>query len=149
MKKYTSYEQMIAEKLLKNPAALIPPPCVAIMEPCFKEYIPGVSITYIYPVLESFLNPRRTMQGGFIAAAFDNVLGTLAFLETKNMDMATLDLYVNYHRPAMAGEDLTITAFIKHRGKTRSFYTAEAYNSQGKLVATAATNIVALESNGL
>lgn len=148
MKKYTSYEQMIEDRVITGKNVQEEPPCVAVMKPTFKEYIPGESVTYIYPVLNQFLNPKKTMQGGFIAAAFDNVLGTLAFLETKSKSLATADLAVYYHRPAMAGENLTITAFIKHKGQNMVFITGEAYNSEGKLVATATTNLVAFESNG-
>lgn len=148
MKKYTSYEQMIADKVITGRIAEEQPPCVTVMKPVFKEYIPGESITYIYPVLDEFLNPRRTMQGGFIAAAFDNVLGTLAFLETKLKNLASADLAVYYHRPALAGEELTITAYLKHKGKNIVFLSGEAYNSDGKLVATATTNLVSFENNG-
>lgn len=148
MKRYTSYGEMIEDKLISGKNVLDQPPCVAVMKPSFKEYIPGESVTFIYPVLNEFLNPRQTMQGGFIAAAFDNVLGTLAFLESKTMSLATADLAVYFHRPAMAGDNLTITAYLKHKGRNIVFLSGEAFNSSGKLVATATTSLVSFENNG-
>jgi uncharacterized protein (TIGR00369 family) len=142
VKKYTSYDELVAEGIVKAQTTQNIPPCIAIMEPTFLEYNPGVSISYQYPVLEKFLNPQKTMQGGFLTAAFDNVMGTLAYLEAKSPQMSTLDLSVNFHRPALADDVLTITAFLKHKGKTVVSLTGEACNSQGKLVATATTNLI-------
>jgi len=118
------------------------PSCLSIMEPEIVEYHPGKSLTLSFPVLDMYLNGNKVMQGGFIAAAFDNVFGVLSFLEKENINMSTIDLQVNYHRPLTAGDRLVITAYLKHSGNTILGLYAECFNSEGKLAATATTNII-------
>ncbi|HHV72301.1 MAG TPA: hypothetical protein GXX38_06800 [Clostridia bacterium] len=48
--------------------------CLKLIKPKFINYTPGESLTYFCPVLHSYLNDRKIMQGGFISAAFDNAL---------------------------------------------------------------------------
>jgi len=54
-------------------------------------------------------------------------------------------LYTNYHRPIFAGDELIVTASIIVKGKTKIHMTAEAYNRENKLIATASTNYMYLK----
>lgn len=119
--------------------------CRDTMKPQFVEYVEGESFTSNYPVLEMYLNPRRSMQGGFIAAAFDNAFGALVYLTTGQMEMASVDLHLNYQRPIFEGDLLTVTVFLKSKGKTLVHASGEAHDRSGSLIATATTNIMILD----
>jgi uncharacterized protein (TIGR00369 family) len=144
MKKvYSDLQSLVTDGLLRVGNR---PQCVLTMQPEFVEYVEGESITYAYPVLPMYANPRQTMQGGFMAAAFDNAFGALVSLTTKRMDMASIDLELNYHRPIMVGDKLIIKVYIKSLGKTIVHLTGDAYDSQQNLVSSATTNIYLLNN---
>ena len=142
MIRYTDLQSMIEAGIIEKNRS--PSNCVVLMEREFIEYVVGESATYAYPVLEIFSNPRKAMQGGFIAAAFDNTFGGLVYLATKHIEMATIDLSVNYHKPIFENDQLTITAYLKSPGKTIIHLIGEAFNSKKELIATATTNILLL-----
>ena len=121
--------------------------CVLTMKPEFVEYIPTKSLTFKFPILEMFLNPRRSMQGGFVGAAFDNVFGILLLLETKRREMATVNLSINYLKPIFFGDELFIKVYIKSRGNKISSFYGEASNKEGKIIATSTTNIMSIDSD--
>lgn len=134
MTKINDYLQKYSSKPL--------PQCINIMEPEFIDYIPGKSLTLSFPVLDIFLNANEVMQGGFIGAAFDNVFGILTFLEKKFTNMSTINMQIDYHRPLVREDRLVITAHLKHKGNTIVSMYAEGFNAEGKLAATASTNII-------
>lgn len=137
MKKYTDYESMAKDGLIDPGVIANVPSCIKIMQARLVEYIPGEYVTFAFPVLEMFLNPRRSMQGGFISAAFDNAFGLLVFLTTKSGNIPTIDLNVNYHRPIFENDELIIKATIKSLGKNIVHVAGEGFNKDNKLVATA------------
>lgn len=118
------------------------PHCFSFMQARVIDYISGQSLTIGFPVRENYLNPARTMQGGFITAAFDNVFGPLCYLTTRTTTTTTLDINTSYHRPILEGDELIITATVKSSGKTKIHMVAEAYNQENKLIATATTNYI-------
>jgi len=117
-----------------------PPPCYLHMKARLVDYDPGLSLTVAFPVSESYLNPAGTMQGGFITAAFDNVFGPLCYLASGTRASAMVDINNSFHRPAFAGDELTITARVKTKGRTIIHLEAEACNQDQKLVASAHCN---------
>ncbi len=59
----------------------LPPPSFAVMECEITAFSKETkTITVKMPVLESWLNPYGTMQGGFIVGAIDNAVGPLSML---------------------------------------------------------------------
>lgn len=141
MARFTSIEQMTGK--YKFPSVKHPN-CREVMQPEFVEFVEGESLTYRFPVLEMYANPRNSMQGGFIGAAFDNTFGGLVFLLTGKLEMASVDLYVNYHRPIFVGDSLYIKVVMKSMGRTVIHMLGEAYDGKKRLVATATTNIMLL-----
>ncbi len=121
--------------------------CVVTMQPEHVSYTPGDCLTLKFPILDMFLNPRKSMQGGFVSAAFDNVFGILVLLETKRKEMATIDLSVNYIKPIFVGDELYITTYIKSKGNTVCSLYGEAKNKEGKLIATSTTNIMLIHQD--
>ncbi len=144
MKRYTDFESIIEDILGGIKPGTIN--CIDFMKPRLIEYIPGKSLTMAFPVLEEFLNPIRSMQGGFITATFDNTFGSICHYETKGQPMATIDISTTYQRPIFMGDELIITVWIKSMGKTVIHMVGEGRNKEGKLVATATTNFILLNN---
>jgi acyl-coenzyme A thioesterase PaaI-like protein len=117
--------------------ATYPPNCLVAMKAEVVHYESRTSLTVKFPVLEESLNPLRTMQGGFIVAAFDNVFGPLSY---------AMNLSAQFIRPILPGDWLTITAKIVSRGNQILYMTAEAFNEKGKLIATGSANAMMLKS---
>lgn len=117
-----------------------PPPCYVNMKARLVSYGPDTGLTVAFPVFESYLNPGGTMQGGYITAAFDNVFGPLCYLASGTRASAMVDINNSFHRPAFAGDELTITARVKTKGRSIIHMEAEAYNQDNKLVASAHCN---------
>lgn len=115
------------------------PPCYRSMKAHMVDYDPQRGLTIAMPVEENYLNPAGSMQGGIISAAFDNVFGYLCVLASGTANSAALNITTNYHRPIFQGDEITITARVKYRGKTTIHMTAEGYNRQGKLIATSSS----------
>ncbi len=142
MTKYTSLESMVAAGILQP---LENPNCVETMQREFIEYIPGASLVCAYPVLKIYSNPRKAMQGGFIAAAFDNTFGALVYLTTQKINMATIDMSINYHKPIFENDKLEVTVNLKSLGRTIVNLVGEAYDKEKNLIATATTNMILLD----
>jgi len=123
------------------------PRCSSFIKGDFIEYIPGKSLTMAFPVLEDYLNPAQTMQGGIITAAFDNVFGPFCYIESKTGATAAIDINTTYHRPIMAGDVLTVTVHLLAKGRTFIHMTGEAYDSKNRLVATCTTKYMVLDRN--
>ena len=121
-----------------------PPPCYLSMQARLLDYSPEKGLTVAVPVLESELNPAGSMQGGLIAAAFDNVFGPLCYLASGTPRTAMVDIYTVFHRPVFAGDELVINARVKTMGRRTIHMEAEAYNRENKLVASASCNYMRL-----
>ncbi len=121
------------------------PECAQFMEAKFEEHIAGKSISFSFPVKEEYLNPGKTMQGGFITAAFDNVFGPLSVLEMGTFFAAAVSINTSYHRPVFLGDYITVTAYVKAKGKKKLHMLAEACNREGKIVATATSDYLVTE----
>jgi uncharacterized protein (TIGR00369 family) len=113
-----------------------PPNCFVAMQAKFAEYESRRSLAVAFPVLEESLNPLRTMQGGFIVAAFDNVFGPLSYLAAR-VPCVTLNLNTQFVRPIEFGDRLTVRVTVVSRNAQVLQMTGEAFNSRNKLVATA------------
>lgn len=124
-------------------SAVFPPPCFVAMNAEFTAYESRTSLTVTFPVTENMLNPVGAMQGGFITAAIDNVMGPLSYLAMRN-PAATLDIHTQYVRAVPLGDTLTVTARVVSMGPATLVMTAEARNARGKLVATATANAIAV-----
>ena len=114
-----------------------PPPCFINMKARLTEYKTGTSLSVAFPVLETYLNPGGSMQGGIITAAFDNVFGPLCAIASGTPSSAMVDINTSYHRPVFPGDELTVTARVKAKGKRIIHMEGEAYNKDKKLVASA------------
>jgi len=126
------------------PTAQLPPNCFVLMKPEYLEYESRLSLKISFPVKQEYLNPMKGMQGGFIAAAFDNVFGPLSYLAART-PCTTLDLHTNYIRPILEKDSLIVTARVVSRGQSTMHLSAEAVNGKGKLIATATTQMMIMK----
>ncbi|NUN69607.1 MAG: PaaI family thioesterase [Bacteroidetes bacterium] len=125
------------------PNAQIQPNCYAWMKVREIHYESRTALTIAVPVTEEMLNPMRVMQGGFIAAAFDNAFGPLSYVAARN-PCVTLDMHTQYIRPIPVGDTLTVAVRVVSRGPVSLHMTGEAHNAKGKLIATASTNMIVM-----
>lgn len=123
----------------EEPAIELPqaPPCFTSMKGRLVSQKDDEELTIAFPVLESQLNPAGSMQGGFICAAFDNVFGPLCYKASKTPASSMVHMNTSYHRPVFPGDELTITARVKTKGRRIVHMEAEAHNRENKLTASA------------
>jgi len=128
----------------------MPAPSFSIMQAEIIEYDEaGRSLTIKMPVLETFLNPFGTMQGGMIVAAMDNAIGSLSMLiaplnmtrniESKLLKAITMDVELIY-----------ITATLAEQKKRRLIFDVTVKDAKGTLYATAKiTNWIVADAGDL
>lgn len=135
------------EKLLNSIGKI--PKCSIFMQAQMLNAIPEEGVmTFTFPVVDTYTNPAGTMQAGFYSAAFDNVFGPLCLMVTGTPNTVAINLNTEYHRPSIPGDVLTITARVISKGRKKVFMSAEGYNQENKLVATATCNYLRLDSIG-
>ncbi len=122
----------------------VPPPSFIDMNAEIVGYIKNKSIVVRFPVRETQTNPMGFMQGGYIAAAFDNAYGPLSYLVAKK-PTTTIDMNIQYIRSVATGQDVFVTANIEAKGFSTIHMTAEMKTEKGKLLATSTTNLLILK----
>lgn len=120
------------------------PPCFSSMQGSVVDFVVGEDMTVSFPVLDSYLNPAGSMQGGLIGAAFDNVFGPLCWIASGTPGGVMTEMTTAYHRPIFKGDWLTIRAYVKVKGRRKIHMLADAYNNERKLIATAAATYLLL-----
>ena len=86
---------------------------------------------------EDFYNLGNVVQGGYLAAMLDDTLGPAVITTMAHDEVhSTVDLHVQFLRPARAGE-LVGEARVTHRGRTVRMAEATLSTSDGKVVARA------------
>ena len=84
---------------------------------------------------EDFTNGMGNVQGGFLAAMLDSVMGAaLATVLAEGERPPTLEMKINFIRPAKAGT-IGGTARVVHRGKSVAFVEGELLSPAGDLLA--------------
>ena len=116
---------------------ILPPPSFSIMKCEILAFDKEeATLTTKIPVLETWLNPYSTMQGGMIVAAIDNAIGPLSLLvapknmtrtiESKLIKAITMDIGHIY-----------VTATLLETKKRRLTFHIEVKDSENNLYATA------------
>lgn len=93
------------------------------------------------------LNPFKTVQGGMIASALDEVTSISVNILTKDMFLpSSTDIHITYHRPLKPGKVLG-TAKIIQLGKTIVSIEGRLYSDSGKIAATALHTAVLIKTS--
>ena len=115
----------------------IPPPVFRTMQGEFLAFDAEDGwLTARFPVLEAYLNPYGSMQGGMVAAAVDNTLGPLSMLVAP--PNVTRRLEMKYSRPITPDlEFITVKSrLVERKGRWLTFR-AEVTDQEGTLLARA------------
>jgi uncharacterized protein (TIGR00369 family) len=84
-----------------------------------------------------FANPTGYIQGGFLSAMLDDVMGMMAMLKVAPKSFAsTIDLHVHYLRPVRVGK-IEVAARITNKGPSVMFAEADLFDCRGKISAKA------------
>ncbi|HKP58316.1 MAG TPA: PaaI family thioesterase [Polyangiales bacterium] len=97
-----------------------------------------------------FANPIGNVQGGFLSAMLDETLGPALVATLPPGQFApTIELKVNFVRPASVGASLIGSGRVVARTRSIAFLAGELHDEAGKLIATAsATARIASDSKG-
>jgi uncharacterized protein (TIGR00369 family) len=93
----------------------------------------------------SMLNPRGTVQGGFVAAMLDDTMGpALVSMSGGTVMPSSVDLNVSFIRPVMPGR-ITGRGRVVKRGRSIVFLEAELFDSEGNLLARGTGSAIPVE----
>lgn len=116
---------------------IVPPPVFKAMQGEFLAFDQHAGVLKTrFPVLDTFLNPYGSMQGGMLAAAVDNTFGPLGMLvATPNV---TRRLEMKYSHPVTPDlEFISVTAKFKEQDGRWLVFTAEVRDETGRILARA------------
>lgn len=121
----------------------MPPPSTKSLDIQFEEYVPARSLRATVVVPKQYANAVGLLQGGFLAAMFDDLIGPLSYLTARG-PTTTLELTTHFLRPVFCGGRLRLDAMVRKPGRTAIYIAAEAHNEDDKLVATAMSTVQVL-----
>lgn len=121
----------------------LPPPSSTTLDIRYEEYVPARSLKATVVVSEKFANAVGLLQGGFLSAMFDNLIGPLSYLTARG-PTTSLELTTHFMRAVFPGSRLTLDAVVRRPGRTAIYIAAEAHNEDNKLVATAMSTVQVL-----
>lgn len=91
---------------------------------------------------ERMLNPRGTVQGGFVAAMLDDTMGpALVSLSGGKVVPSSVDMNVSFLKPVMPGRVIG-KGRVLNLGKRVAFLEAELFDEAGTLLARATSSAV-------
>jgi len=122
----------------------LPPPSSTTLDIRYEEYVPARSLKATVVVSERFANAVGLLQGGFLSAMFDNLIGPLSYLTARG-PTTSLELSTHFLRSVFPGSKLTLDAVVRRAGRTAIYIAAEAHNEDGKLVATAMSTVQVIQ----
>lgn len=129
---YALLEQQLGEAIDQYP---FPPPVFIEMQGELESYdMAEKSLTVRFPILEKYLNPYGSLQGGMIAAAMDNVIGPLSMLVSPPNFTRYMDVKYAKAIPFEMGEFLVTARFIEQK-RRQLFFEAIVQDRQGNKLA--------------
>ncbi|MBC7816965.1 MAG: PaaI family thioesterase [Planctomycetaceae bacterium] len=93
--------------------------------------------TFRLTIAERHLRTHGILHGGVVATLLDTAMGrAVSTLCRDDQSCVTVQLNVNFIRPAWSGETLTITGEVQHSGRQTAVARGEIRTEAGMLVAT-------------
>lgn len=118
------------------PGVELPPPVFREMDGRFHAYEEGESMEISYGLRDRYAGPSGVIQGGILAAAFDNTYGPFSYLLARTFT-TTVSFTTAFMRPIFRRQErVWIRASKVEKTRRFLFLEGEAYNPEGKLVAT-------------
>jgi uncharacterized protein (TIGR00369 family) len=122
---------------------LLPPPCFETLGGEFLGFDKETgTLRARFPVLDAYLNPYGTLQGGILTALVDNTIGPLSMLVAR--PNVTRELTMKYVRPVTTDVKYVFVEgrLVEKRGK-RLFFSAIVRNENRQMLAKAqSTHII-------
>ncbi|MCB0507820.1 MAG: PaaI family thioesterase [Chitinophagales bacterium] len=95
-----------------------------------------------FTVERYMLNPIGIMHGGIMATILDEVMGASSFTLARPNGFATINMNVDYLKPATEGETIFAEGTVVRAGKTILHIKAELWDSKHELLAKATSNMI-------
>ena len=123
------------------------PPCAATLGWRLIDSAPEAgSVTIGFEAREAFLNPAGFVQGGFLAAMLDDVMGPAVLVKSEGtLFSPTIQLCVAFLEPARPGP-LRGEGRVVRLGGTIAFLEGRLFDADGRLVATATASALLLST---
>lgn len=114
------------------------PPCAELLGwELIAQYPEEGRIEIAFHPTAQMLNPRGTVQGGFITAMLDDTMGPALVASTGGKEVpASLDINTTFMRPVMPGR-VICKGRVVSRGRSTAFLEAELFDMEGNLLARA------------
>ena len=123
----------------------VPPPTYEYLNAETLEESPGRVRCRFRPT-EAMTNPWGAVQGGILAAFFDDTMGPAVFSIANGRGFTTVSLNVTYLRAAKPGEAVVCEATVVKHGRTQAYAEATlTRESDGELLARASSVNLFLE----
>lgn len=100
------------------------------------------SLTLALEVREDMCSPAGSMHGGVMAAVLDEVIGMLMAAQGAETHFVSLNLTVDFLRPAFAGQRIKARSQLIRKGRTAAHFIASITGADGKEVARCTQNMV-------
>ena len=96
---------------------------------------------------EKCLNPFKTIQGGMIASALDEIISISVNILTKDIMLpSSTYIHITFHRPLIVGKVIGTAKIIK-LGKTIVSVEGKLYSIDGTLAASALRTAILIETS--
>ncbi|MCP4121481.1 MAG: PaaI family thioesterase [Bacteroidetes bacterium] len=122
-----------------------PPHCTRMVESRFTDYKEGKSLEVEFPLKSDYNNPGGVVLGGYYSVFFDMAIGPLSYLVSHKYAVS-LDINVSFlHPPATDSDFITVKAYLKSRSRRLMYFTAEAFDIHGKMLATCNSRMMIIQ----
>ncbi|MFN7985943.1 MAG: PaaI family thioesterase [Thermoanaerobaculia bacterium] len=123
----------------------VPPPTYEFLNAETIEESPGRVRCRFRPT-EAMTNPWGAVQGGILAAFFDDTMGPAVFSIAEGRGFTTVSLNVSYLRASRPGEPVVCEAEVVKHGRTQAYVEASlTREADGALLARASAVQLFLE----
>jgi uncharacterized protein (TIGR00369 family) len=136
----------VLQKLMKDPAALPPPPIAKLLGFTLTALAPGRA-TMELDADERLANPMGTLHGGVLCDISDAAMGMAYASELERGEtFTTLDLKINFLKPVWRAR-LRAEAKVVKRGRTVGLVECDVVDDKGSLVARASSTCMTLRGD--
>ena len=101
------------------------------------EVIKPGEVNYYVKVKKDHLATLKSAHGGFLAAIFDQIVGTAALTKAMLDDklVSTVEFKINYLKPAFLHDELKGSGVVLHHGKRLYTVEGQIFNQKNELLA--------------
>lgn len=98
-----------------------------------KALVADDSLSVMMEVKDIHMNMQGTVHGGILYTLCDQAVG--AYITYQKRKGVGMDGSIHYYHPALKGDLLTATAYVRKSGRKVGVYFVELKNQNGKLLA--------------